>query len=181
MEESKTSMIYLVSLSVVLMVVWLAWSGIYETLLISFGVISVALTVLSSRLLTSIDNEGQPLSLGARPFWYVPWLLKEIVVANIDVIKRILHPKLNDEAAQIISPTWIKVSAKQKTRLGRTLFANSITLTPGTVSVDVGEDYIWVHALSKEGAESLLNDGGEMGALVCRLEGAEVDSLEDKE
>ena len=172
MEEPKTSVLYLVSLSIVLMGVWLIWSGIYEPLLISFGVISVALTVFASHLLSSVDNEGQPLSLGARPFWYIPWLLKEIVVANIDVIKRILNPKLNDETAQIISPTWIKVSAKQKTRLGRTLFANSITLTPGTVSVDVGEDYIWVHALSKEGAESLI-DGGEMGALVCRLEGEE--------
>lgn len=172
MEEPKTSMMYLIALSLVLMGIWLVWSGIYEPLLIGFGVVSVALTVFASRLLSTIDDEGQPLSLGMRPLWYVPWLLKEIVVANIDVIKRIIHPKLNDEAAKIISPTWIKVSAKQKTRLGRTLFANSITLTPGTVSVDVGEDYIWVHAISQEGAESLI-DGGEMGALVCKLEGKE--------
>ena len=172
MGKPKTSGLYLVTLSIVLMVVWLVWSGIYKPLLITFGVISVAITVAISHYLSVIDDEGQPISLGVRPFWYVPWLLKEIVVSNIDVMKKILHPKLNDPEANIISPTWIKVSATQCSRLGQSLFANSITLTPGTVSVDVGEDYIWVHALSKEGAESLI-DGGEMGILVCKLEGAE--------
>lgn len=170
MGKPKTSGLYLGALSIVLMVVWLVWSGIYEQLLIIFGVISVAITVVLSHYLSVVDDEGQPISLGVRPFWYVPWLLKEILVSNIDVMKRILHPKLNDPEANIISPTWIKVSAAQHSRLGESLFANSITLTPGTVSVDVGEDYIWVHALSKEGAESLI-DGGEMGALVCKLEG----------
>ena len=172
MGKPKTSGLYLVTLSIVLMVVWLVWSGIYKPLLITFGVISVAITVAISHYLSVIDDEGQPISLGVRPFWYVPWLLKEIVVSNIDVMKKILHPKLNDPEANIISPTWIKVSATQCSRLGQSLFANSITLTPGTVSVDVGEDYIWVHALSKDGAESLI-DGGEMGTLVCKLEGAE--------
>lgn len=170
MGKPKTSGLYLGALSIVLMVVWLVWSGIYKPLLIIFGVISVAITVVLSHYLSVVDDEGQPISLGVRPFWYVPWLLKEILVSNIDVMKRILHPKLNDPEANIISPTWIKVSAAQHSRLGESLFANSITLTPGTVSVDVGEDYIWVHALSKEGAESLI-DGGEMGALVCKLEG----------
>ena len=94
MKEPKASTTYVVTLSVVLMGVWLAWSGIYESLLISFGLISVALTVFVSRSLAAVDNEGQPMSLGVRPFWYIPWLLKEIIVANIDVIKRILHPKL---------------------------------------------------------------------------------------
>jgi multicomponent Na+:H+ antiporter subunit E len=89
-------------------------------------------------------------------------------VANIDVIKRILSPNIE----KAISPTWTVVSAKQKTRLGRVIFANSITLTPGTVSVEVGEDKILVHALSQEGADSLAGDmGGEMGKRVCGLEG----------
>ena len=158
-------------LMVVMMGVWLAWSGIYEPLLITFGVISVLITVFVTGTLNSIDEEGQPLSIGIGMVWYIPWLLKEIVVANIDVIKRILHPQLNDPNAAIISPTWVKVKANQGSRLAESVFANSITLTPGTVSVDIGEDYVWVHALSKDGAESLANDGGEMGALVCKLEG----------
>ena len=171
MSDQKSSGFQLVVLSVALMAIWLLWSGIYEPLLISFGVFSVLLTAWVANTLGAVSNEGQPVSVGLRPLWYIPWLLKEIVLANIDVIKRILHPSLTDPQAKVISPTWIKVSAKQKTRLGRTLFANSITLTPGTVSVDVGEDYIWVHALSLEGAESLI-DGGEMGQTVCKLEGS---------
>ena len=83
-------------------------------------------------------------------------------MANIDVLKRIL-------LSGAVEPTWIKVPANQKTRLGRVIFANSITLTPGTVSVDIQEDYILVNAISLEGAESLV-DGGYMGAKVCGLE-----------
>ena len=159
-----------IALGVVLMGIWLAWYGIYEPLLISFGVLSVIITVWVSDTLGAVGDDGQPLSLGGSPFWYIPWLLKEIVLANIDVMKRVLNPSLNDPNQKVISPTWIKVQAKQHSALGQSLFANSITLTPGTVSVAIEDDYIWVHAISKDGAESLL-DGGEMGALVCKLEG----------
>jgi multicomponent Na+:H+ antiporter subunit E len=150
--------------------VWLAWSGIFEPKLIIFGVVSVLITVFVTASLDSLDEEGQPIQWLTSMIWYLPWLIKEIIVANVDVIGKVLHPKLNDPDSKIISPTWIKVQANQHSRLAGSLFANSITLTPGTVSVDMGEDYIWVHALSLDGASSL-EDGGEMGALVCRVEG----------
>ncbi len=160
------------SLVVVLMGVWLSWSGIYEPLLISFGVVSVLLSVYVTATLDSLDNEGQPLHWSMKMLWYVPWLLKEIVVANIDVMKKVVHSDLSGGENSVISPTWVKVSAPQKSRLSQTLFANSITLTPGTVSVDAGDGYIWVHALSKDGAESLLgDDGGEMGRMASKMEG----------
>ena len=170
MSEVKSGTLYVIVLALVLVVIWLSWSGIYvddegnpHTLMLSFGVISVSLTVWVSSRLNVVDDEGQPIAWGISPIGYFIWLLKEIVVANVDVISRIVRPQMK------ISPTWIKVSANQKSRLGRAVFANSITLTPGTVSVDVGEDYVWVHALSKEGAESLL-DGGDMGKRVCAVE-----------
>ena len=163
MSEVKSGTIYLIVLALVLSIIWLAWSGIYEPLLMGFGVGSVLLTVWISKSLGIVDDAGQPIAWGIAPAGYFLWLIKEIILANIDVIKRVINPSL------AISPTWIKVHAKQKSRLGRAVFANSITLTPGTVSVDVGEDYIWVHAISKEGAESLIN-GGEMGDKVCNLE-----------
>lgn len=160
------------SLTVALMGIWLAWSGIYEPLLIGFGVVSVLISVYVTATLASLDNEGQPLHWSVKMLWYVPWLLKEIIIANIDVMKKVISPSLNDEANAVISPTWVKVAAPQQSRLARSLFANSITLTPGTVSVDAGEGYIWVHALSKEGAESLLGeDGGEMGRMATKMEG----------
>lgn len=164
-ETSKPSAGHIAGFTIALTLVWLGWSGHLEPMILGFGVISLILTVWLSIRLGAVDDEGQPLN--PKLITYAPWLIKEIIVANIDVIKRVLSPNIE----KAISPTWIVVSAKQKTRLGRVIFANSITLTPGTVSVEVGDDKILVHALSKEGAESLAGDmGGEMGTRVCGLE-----------
>ena len=158
-----------IALLVVLGGVWFVWSGHTTALILSFGVGSVALSVWMSHRLQIVDAEGQPLKLGL--LFYLPWLFKEIVLANIDVIKRICTFGPIDEQ---ISLTWTKVPAKQSSRLGRVVFANSITLTPGTISVDLeeseGEHFILVNALSKDGADALI-DGGEMGAKVSAAEG----------
>ena len=158
------------ALFVVLCVVWFAWSGHTETLIIIFGLGSVLLCVYMSRSLDIVDSEGQPVNM--KLLFYLPWLFKEIVVANIDVIKRIMSlGPIEDQ----ISLTWTKVPAHQKTRLGRVIFANSITLTPGTISVEIedgpeqAQKYILVNALSSDGAASLV-DGGIMGAKVCKTE-----------
>ena len=152
-------------LGIVLSIVWFVWSGHTAALIVGFGVFSVVLTVYLSRSLQIVDSEGQPTNI--KLVMYVPWLLKEIVLANIDVIKRISTFGPIDETVEL---TWIKVPAKQKTSLGRVIFANSITLTPGTISVliEEGDDesYILVNGVSKEGAESLIG-GGEMGQKVC--------------
>ena len=109
------------------------------------------------------DQEGHPLHLtwGALIYW--PWLLVEIVKANIDVVRRVLSPSLP------VSPTMLRVKASQKSDLGQVIYANSITLTPGTISVDVANGEILVHALSREGAEDLV--GGEMDRRVVRMVG----------
>ena len=110
-----------------------------------------------------VDEEGVPIEMGLRPFiFYAPWLFKEIVMANIDVAWRILDPRLP------ILPTLIRVTASQKGDLGRVIYANSITLTPGTVSIDMEGDQITVHALSYEGAVEDMS--GEMDRRVSNLE-----------
>ena len=165
-ELQKPSLGHMLGLALVLVLVWLGWSGYFLPLILTFGVISISLTVWVSRRLQVVDVEGQPIN--GKLLTYVPWLIKEIIVANIDVIKRILAPDVQGA----ISPTWTTVNATQKTQLYRVVFANSITLTPGTVSVEVGDDKILVHALSKEGAEALAGpNGGEMGQRCCGLEG----------
>ena len=93
---------------------------------------------------------------------YLGWLTLEVIRSNLDVSRRVLSPRLP------ISPTLVWVPASQKTELGRVIFANSITLTPGTVSIDVQENEIEVHALSREGAEALLE--GEMDRRVRAME-----------
>jgi len=155
---------YTVSLSLVLFGVWLLWSGHFEPLLLSFGVLSCTVVVVIARKMKIVDREGAPVELALPALAYVPWLLWEIVKANIDVARRILDPRLP------ISPRIIKVRAGQRHDIGRVIYANSITLTPGTVSVDINGDEITIHALTEEAARAV--ETGDMDRRVSRLEGS---------
>lgn len=124
-------------------------SGHTEPLLIVLGILSSLLSVYLSKRMNIIDHESYPFHLSARLLRYYPYLVKEIIVANIDVIKRILKP------GHSISPQIITLPAAKQTDLSKVIYANSITLTPGTVTLELSGDEIKVHALSKEGAEDL--------------------------
>jgi multicomponent Na+:H+ antiporter subunit E len=120
---------------------WLALSGHYTPLLLGFGVASCALVVYLSRRMQVVDEEGVPFHVTGRFLLYLPWLMKEVLVANIGVAKVILDPKLP------ISPRMVVFHGSQKTDLGRVIYANSITLTPGTITTGVeGQDF-QIHAL----------------------------------
>ena len=107
-----------------------------------------------------VDHQGD-LHIVAS-FRYLGWLVVEIIKSNIDVARRVWAPGLP------ISPTIVYLPASQSTDLGRVIYANSITLTPRTISIDVGDGEIEVHALSKEAADALAE--GEMGRRVCEIE-----------
>jgi multicomponent Na+:H+ antiporter subunit E len=147
----------------VLLVVWLLWSGHYTGLLITLGVLSVLTVVGVAHRMGIADEEGAPVGLAWSVLRYAPWLAWEIVKANVDVAARIVRPSLP------ISPRLIRVRADLRTDVGRAIYANSITLTPGTVSVDFEGDEIVVHALTREAADGLQT--GEMERQVRRLEG----------
>lgn len=155
---------YAIGLTVVLFAVWLVWSTHWdEPLLVGFGVASCIAVVALLSWMRLLDEEAVPLMLALPALAYLPWLVKEIALSNVDVARRILSPTLS------ISPRVVKVEASQRTDLGRVIFANSITLTPGTLSLDVEAGCIEVHALSAEAADGLV--AGEMNRRVCRLEG----------
>lgn len=120
---------------------WLALSGHYTPLVTSFGVLSVVLVVYLSERMDVIDQEGVPYHMVPRLLFYVPWLLKEIFIANLAVAKVILDPKLP------ISPRLVRFHGTQDTDAGRALYANSITLTPGTITTGVEGHDFQVHAL----------------------------------
>ena len=101
--------------------------------------------VLAARL-GILDREGAPYFAFFGMAMYLPWLLKEIFVANVAVIKACLKAELD------INPALVKVKTKCSTDLAKTLFANSITLTPGTITVDVERDRLLVHVLYEEAA-----------------------------
>lgn len=152
-----------VSLFAVLYGTWLLLSGIWTPFLMIAGAVCCALVVVIAHRMDVVDHEGHPIGLSWRTLFFFPWLFAQILQSNIAVARIILSPKLP------ISPTTGDVPADQKTVAGRVTFANSITLTPGTVSVSVFEDRIQVHALTKEGFEDLAR--GEMNRRVCRFEG----------
>ena len=156
-------MIHSISLGAVLFGVWLPLSGHTEPILIGFGLASSAVVVLVTSRMEVIDREGHPIHLTWQALIYWPWLGWEILKANWDVAKRVLSPSMP------ISPTLLRVEASQTSDLGQVVYANSITLTPGTISVEVGGGNILVHALSRDGAQAL--EAGEMDRRVTRMMG----------
>ena len=150
-------------LAFLLAVFWIINSGHFDFLLLSFGVLSVAIVILVNRIITRVNEEYHPpIILSLRLPAYIAWLVKEIVKSNIDVIRCIWQRK------PAIEPRVIKLKAYQESDLMRVLYANSIPMTPGTVTLEIEGDEFTVHALtrtSREGVES-----GDMDRRVRRLE-----------
>ncbi len=149
-------------LSLTLAVFWLANSGHYTVLISSLGAIAIGIVVYIAHRMDVIDHESQPLHLTHKMPVYYLWLIKEIVLSNITVVK---HIWLGNKT---ISPTFATITASQKTEIGRVIYANSITLTPGTVTVDLEGDKLLVHALLEDSIKEL--EAGEMDKRVTQLE-----------
>ncbi|GIK25743.1 MAG: cation transporter [Betaproteobacteria bacterium] len=156
-------MLHAASVFLVLYAFWLLLSGLFTPFLLAAGA-GCALAVLAfARRMDVIDREGHPIHLGWRAlFSYWPWLIKEIAKSSWDVSRRILDPRLP------ISPTLARFRPSQKSELGLVIHANSITLTPGTVAVEVEAGEFLVHALTREGAAGLA--GSAMDRRVAALE-----------
>ena len=133
-------------LIVALVAFWLGLSGHYTPLLLTLGAISVFISLFLSGRLGILDREGSPYFALFGVFMYLPWLMKEIFKANVTVIRACLKADLD------INPALVKVKTTCESDLAKTLFANSITLTPGTVTVAVEKNRILVHALYEEEA-----------------------------
>ena len=151
-------------MGLMLAAIWLLLSGLFKPLLLVLAVVSVLLTLLLAGRMNIIDRESHPVWAAVRYMPYWPWLTVEIVKSSIDVARRVLSPTMP------VSPTVFEVRASQRTVVGRVVLANSITLTPGTVTLDVDGDRLKVHALSRESVDYLLE--GEMDRRVTRAEGA---------
>lgn len=147
-------MLRLVLIALALFGYWLLLSGHYTAWLVGSGAVLAVAVVAFSHAKGIIDDEGFPIERLPGGLAYWPWLAWQIIVSALNVTRIILDPKLP------ISPTMIRVRAKQKSAVGLTTYANSITLTPGTISVELSEraSAIWVHAITKEGAEGMADE-----------------------
>lgn len=152
------------SLAAFLLLFWLGMSGHYTPLLIGFGIVSVVAVAALGLRMQTVDSEGHPVHLILAAATYWPWLAVEIAKSSWTVSRIILDPALP------ISPTMTRVKVSQKTGVGVTTYANSITLTPGTISVEVDRQEILVHALTRSGAADV--EEGTMDRRVARFEGS---------
>lgn len=153
---------YAVALFTGLFAVWLLWSGHYAPKLVAFGALSCGLVVAITLRMDRFDGVALRYVLGLRPLLYLPWLIAEIAKANLQVARVILSPGLP------IQPQLVRVPASQITELAQVVHANSITLTPGTITLDLRDGYLLVHALTESAARAL--ESGEIDRRVSRLE-----------
>jgi len=150
-------------LSIVLAGIWMLLSGFFEPLLLGLGAVSVALCVYIAHRMEVVDHEGLPIHIGASALLYWPWLWLEIAKSTWDTILVILFP------AGRLKPVCFDASASQLDELGQTTYANSIILTPGTVTLEIKDSVFLIHALNDSFKEGVTN--GLMDAKVTRMMG----------
>jgi len=156
-------LLHLASLGIVLYAFWLLLSGYFEPFLLAAGAGSALAVVLLSRRMHIVDREGHPIQMIASVLLYWPWLIKEIFKCAWDVSRIILSPSLP------ISPVLVRFKPTQKSQVGLTTHANSITLTPGTITVEATQDEFLVHGLTRTAGAGVIDS--EMDQRVSKVEG----------
>ena len=149
-----------ITLFIVLFGFWLLMSGYHTPLILSLVVISCLLCVYLTIKGKFLDNETLPIYFFPRLIQYTLWLIKEILKSNIQTAKVII---MKSEEPELFS-----VKASQKTNEGKVTYANSITLTPGTVTTQIKNDIFEVHALTKDFGDDVRSS--EMDKMVTWLE-----------
>ncbi|WP_088918198.1 Na+/H+ antiporter subunit E [Granulosicoccus antarcticus] len=143
---------------------WLLLSGMFKPMLLILGVLSVAVVVWLAVRMRVLEHRGQPIYfrfLHILEYW--AWLVWQIFLSNVDVTRRVWSRKLD------IKPTLRRVAATPDTELGRVIYANSITLTPGTTTINfTPNDEILVHALHEDSLAEL--EKGDMAAHIRDVE-----------
>jgi multicomponent Na+:H+ antiporter subunit E len=156
-------MLHLVSLGIALYVFWILLSGHFEPFLLAAGAGSALAVVLLSWRMKIVDREGHPIQMIASVVLYWPWLIKEIAKCAWDVSRIILDPRLP------ISPVLVRFKPTQKSQVGLATHANSITLTPGTITVEAAQDEFLVHGLTRAAGAGVIDS--EMDRRVSQVEG----------
>jgi multicomponent Na+:H+ antiporter subunit E len=157
-----TSMRYITSLTLVLVILWLAVSGVYKPLLFILGGGSVALVVWLSLRMDVVGIEHDPVLYSWRLPIYWGWLLWQIVLTNINVARRIFKPAS-------IRSHLLRVPVPLDTAVAKVTYANSCTLTPGTVALHLTEEELLVHVLDDYSGADLKD--GHMARKIAWLEG----------
>ncbi|MCX7981997.1 MAG: Na+/H+ antiporter subunit E [Syntrophales bacterium] len=154
-------MIYIL-LFIFLLLFWVIFSGLFDAWHLGLGIVSCGIVTWLCRGLLPKKLIIRDLLIIPRFLIYIPWLLWQIVLANIYMIYIVFHPRMRD----IIFPHVVKFRSQLKGDLGLTTFANSITLTPGTITIAIDRETFYVHAINEKVAQSL---PGEMEKRVKKI------------
>lgn len=153
------------TLLILLALTWWVLSGYATPLLLLLGLGSVLLVVWLDRRMRRVQGAAEPLHPGWRLLTFWAWLLREIVLANLQVARLVLARR------PALSPRVLRVESGQSSDLARVVLGNAITLTPGTVTLDLDGDTVLVHALTAESAADV--EAGSIAKRVPRAVGEE--------
>jgi len=151
----------LLVLAVMLAAAWLLWSGFFKPLLLALGLFSCVLVLIIARRMHLFDQNVFAIRLSVRLFRFWVWLAREIVRSSLEVARVVLSPGLS------ISPTLVEIESGSSHPVDLAILGNSITLTPGTLTLNIEGQRLYVHALTRDGAEDLVE--GEMNRRVAAL------------
>jgi multicomponent Na+:H+ antiporter subunit E len=139
---------HFISFCILLAGLWLALSGHTKPLLLGLGVVSVMLVAWLSHRMDVLGAEHDPALFSWRLPIYWGWLIGQIVIANLEVAACIFRPSR-------LSPQLVELAASQQSQVARVTYGNSITLTPGTVTLSLDGNRLAVHALTRSAADGL--------------------------
>ena len=139
---------YSIVLLFLLAIFWLTSSGYFNGFLLSMGALSCLFALWIGRRMVIVDDESVPVQIGIIPMArYFFWLVKQIALSNKALIKIVMSEKPE------IKRALFKITTSPKTSIGKVIMANSITLTPGTVTTSIEADCMQIHALVDPGVD----------------------------
>ncbi|MDO8861164.1 Na+/H+ antiporter subunit E [Haliea sp. E1-2-M8] len=147
-----------------LFLVWLLWGGLYKTPVLQLGIASCCLVVWLTHRMARPDQETHSWTLYYRIPFYWLWLVGQMVISNVQVLRMVLGP------LSALSPTIVEVEAKATSKFALTLLGNSITLTPGTLTIDIDGNRLTAHCLTAPTARDL-----SAGAMIRRVAAVDPD------
>ena len=159
----STSWAKVAAFFILLAAAWLLWSGFFKPLLLGLGLLSCALTIALMHRMGHFSGELFAWRYDFKLLGYWAWLAKEIVASSLEVARVVVDPRLP------IKPRLVEVSIAELGPVDQVLLGNSVTLTPGSLAIDLHEGRLLVHTLTEEGAKQML--AGEMYRRVSSLRG----------
>ncbi len=151
---------YRIAIFLILFGTWMVFSGLFDAFHLTLGAISCLVVTLISSSFFFEDREagvGQRLQQILRIPGYLLWLLYQIALSNLHILKLALTPG----DLKGLDPSLVRVKTKLKTDFGKYALANSITLTPGTITIELDEDELLIHSISEHTKSGVEDDSME--------------------